>query len=143
MNISVGDFAEQLMAEERNPSQSTSNKFDSAPTHIPEGEAVQAPDISNVEVPTSFVASILEGTTASPRQEETTPQVTEAPQSSNSQDLLEEIRDLLLGLRSQISEMTSVGMGGAGSSTKRKRSKDEETDELEEKLQAILSRRKK
>ena len=69
-NISVGDFAEQLMREEKEKGQSLSPPtFDPVQSNYSPNVLDQV-DISNVEVPSNFVDTILEANELSEEEEE-------------------------------------------------------------------------
>jgi len=136
MDISVADFAEQLLAQENATPGVSNPTFNPTPSHIPTAAHQQAPDISNIEVPVDFVNTIVEGRI--PEKEPLSPQPVENTESSSElNNLLEEVRDLLIGVKAQLTEMTAVGGLGAGPS-----SKSDDDDDVEKLFKKILKKKK-
>jgi hypothetical protein len=147
MEFSVGDFAEQLMAEEsKSPQKPSSPHAGFLSPAVNDG-----PDISEIDVPVDFVSSIVEG--KDPVVEEA-PVVNQVPQEEKleeepvkkpSSDILVEIRDLLLELKGMITEQTSVGSIGVGvQKPLGKEEEDEDEDSsMERKLKDILRKTRK
>ena len=145
MEFSIGDFAASLMKgggiAKSSPSPSVS-----PPSFSQQSEYldVQSPDVSNVDVPDSFISNLVTEDVSKIEEDKKEQTIKEEPVSSSDPILLE-IRDLLVSLQSQINEMTSVGMVGvnlAGCSKS-----DEEEEEKEEttkqKIERILRGAKK
>tara|TARA_R110000824_G_scaffold26934_4_gene92048 strand:- start:2181 stop:2666 length:486 start_codon:yes stop_codon:yes gene_type:complete len=156
-NISVGDMAAQIMAQE-----SFSQKKSTTPSKVTFEEDTsfyspnvteQSPDISDVEVPTDFVTNLLEGkaptTSPPPTPAPTAPQVvtTTEPLSEAAPDLqalVQEVRDLISELKNTLVEMTAVGSLGvnmAGPGKKKKEVEEEEEDPMKKILKKIKYRR--
>jgi len=147
-DFSVGDFAEQLLAqEERGP---VAAPRASAPVQ----SFGDAPDLSHIEVPEDFVNRIVEsnaGDASIPSAlfPEGTP-VVEDSQESEVVTLLSEVRDLLIEVKSQLNEVNTVGMGGVVQGgtpeepnyTKKKSKKKKDLDEMETRLRSILNRKR-
>mgnify|MGYP003122118666 CR=1 FL=1 len=143
MEFSIGDFAEQLMAQE----QSSGKGFNNAPptlnpTHSAYSPDVtqQVPDVSNIEVPVDFVASIAEGKAPEVVQE-STPEVSE-PQPltevAELKSLVSELKELVSEMKQTISEMTTVGSIGVNMAGAQ--SKDTKKDDEEDNVKKILKR---
>ena len=153
-NISVGDMAAQIMAQE-----SFSQKKSTTPSKVTFEEDTsfyspnvteQSPDISDVEVPTDFVTNLLEGkapTTSPPTPAPTAPQVvtTTEPLSEAAPDLqalVQEVRDLISELKNTLVEMTAVGSLGVNMAGPGKKKKEvEEEDPMKKILKKIKYRR--
>ena len=149
MNFSVGDFAEQLIAEEKAKGNEVSPPSFEPDTSIysPNVEE-QAPDISQVEVPNDFISSIVENrASAIPEPFIKTGKVEETvvhpiSEVAELKSLITEVKDLLLEVKQTLSEMTTVGAGiGAPNSNVDKRNRGEE--DLRELLKKIKTGRKK
>ena len=136
MSISISDFAEQLMAEEASPSSKVATVTPTA-SHYSNVVGQQAPDISDVVIPDDMISSLVESTTGV-KTEVVEEIVTEGEiaEPKVEQDILLEIRDLLLGLRTQITEMTTVGAIGTGGTASTKTS-------TEDKIKNILKKKRK
>ena len=145
MKISVGDLAEQIMAQDAVVSKGALQPPTLAPdpSFYSANVTEQAPDISQVVVPDDFVNSIVEGTAP------VIPEVTveeDAPldpqpisEVTELKGLIQEVKDLLIEVKQTLVEMTTVGTIGvnmAGSDA---------CDEPQEKdpMKAILKRLKK
>jgi hypothetical protein len=155
MDFNVGDFAEQLLLEERSPKASVTALKPTVSTHSNVvGE--QAPDISAVVVPDSFLNDIVESAVGSKKEEEEEvvlneegelvvqedPIIKEGKEvvTESADDILLEIRDLLLGLKTRMDEMSTagaMGMNVAGKETSK------EDTSIEGKLKAILKKKRK
>lgn len=149
MDISIGDFAEQLMAQE----QSGGKGFNNAPPTLNPTQSAyspdvtqQVPDVSNIEVPADFVASIAEGKAPEVVQE-STPEVSE-PQPltevAELKSLVSELKELVSEMKQTISEMTTVGSIGvnmAGAQSKDTKKDDEEDDDVKRILKRIKAKR--
>ncbi len=150
MEFSVGDFAEQLMKEDAEQPMKPSNPH----AGFLSPAVNDGPDLSNIEVPADFISSIVEGKDIVLEEEPTVQpippkpkkeEIKEEPVSTGSSDILLEIRDLLLELKSTLNEVTSVGSIGVG--TQKPLAKEDDVDEEEEdsttaKLKEILRKRK-
>lgn len=148
MEFSIGDFAEQLLAQEQMSGKGFTN---APPTFNPTESAYsadvtqQVPDVSNIEVPVDFVASIAEGKAPEVVQE-STPEVSE-PQPltevAELKSLVSELKELVSDLKQTLSEMTTVGALGvnmAGAQSKDTKKKDKE-DDVKEILKRIKAKR--
>jgi len=137
---SIGDFAEQLMAQER--------ETPAIQEAVP-GVGGQAPDISHIVVTPDVVSTLVESVTGVkvPVVEEPTPEIVETPSVttqviSEEMAALSEIKTLLINLSSQITEMTSCGSIGVNmAGPKEEPKKKKKKTELEEKLAAIMAKR--
>jgi len=112
MNISVGDFAEQLLNQEEARKESPVRAPSIAPDPSVYSPNVleQAPDISEVHVPANFVQDICEN-----KKEISVPPALEETVVSDEEDLrtlMEDIKTLLVQVREALSEMTTVGAIG-------------------------------
>ena len=132
MTFSVGDFAEQLIAEEK-----AKGNVVSPPSFEPDTSVYsphveeQAPDISKVEVPDDFITSIVENkVSAIPEPFIQTEEVEERvvqpiSEVAELKSLITEVKDLLLEVKQTLSEMTTVGAGiGAPNSNVDKRNRE-------------------
>jgi len=128
-NSSVGDFAEQLLAQERS-NHGVTPPVPAAPA-ASQGVGGPMPDISQVNVPADFVGSLVEGVQPSspsdspPTPEAVTPIVEDI---TEFKVLIQEVRDLLVEVKQTLTEMTSAGMLGVGASTEEKKKKKDEDD---------------
>ena len=150
MDFSVGDFAEQLLAQEAAKGQGevTAPSFNPTPSFHSADITQQAPDISSIEVSNDFVNSIVEDkelesdlVALNPRliKEETSPKVEPISEVAEFKSLLQEVKTLLEEVKKTLVEMTSVGMGiGAPASPPKKKSTKSEDD-----LSKILKRLKR
>jgi hypothetical protein len=145
VNFSVGDIAEQIMAQDAVVGKGAPQAPSFAPDESVYSPNVtqQAPDISEVQVPNDFVTSIVEGKAPVVPAPETIeePVVQPVSEVTELKSLVEEIKSLLLEVKQTLSEMTSVGMGmGAPANTGEKKKEDEE-DDLQKILKAIKKKR--
>ena len=162
MSFSVGDFAEQILAQEQQKAAAPL-----APPSFQADPSVYSPevgnqvDISEVQVPEDFVNSIVEGKTpvvpliekspVVPLNESVTPQ-TEAvsePDSSNKNqelwDIMEDVKQLLIQVKETLTEMTTVGALGvnlANNTKKPKKKEEEEKDPMIALIKKIRNNRK-
>jgi hypothetical protein len=158
MSFSVGDFAEQILAQEQQKAASplASPSLQSDPSvYSPElGNQV---DISEVQVPDDFVNSIVEGKApVVPLTESVAPQkeaVSEPDSSNQNQDLwdiMEDVKQLLIQVKETLTEMTTVGAMGVNlaNNTEKPKKKDVCDSEEEDKdpmialLKKIKNKRK-
>jgi hypothetical protein len=152
MSFSVGDFAEQILAEER---QKAAPPL--APPSLQADPSVYSPeignqvDISEVQVPSDFVNSIVEGKApVVPLNESVTPQaeaVSEPDSSNQNQDLwdiMEDVKQLLIQVKETLTEMTTVGALGVNlaNNTEKPKKKKEEEDPMIALLKKIKNKRK-
>ena len=148
----IADFAASLMTETASP-KPTAPALAPTQSQYSNNVGEEAPDVSQVVVPNDFINSIVESATGKPlpavKQEVTAEVVVETTvplgkeQPPTVDPLLTEIRDLLLGLRTQLTEMSTAGGIGMGASEPKKKPKeDDKTLSLEDKLKAILQKRK-
>jgi len=139
-NVSVGDFAASLLAQEQEKGVVTKGEpsqlveFTETPRSFYSSNVVeQAPDISKVVVPTDFVSRICESNeedSSCAVVEEHTPVASEIAEDESIlevvdiQNLMNEIKDLLVEVRQTLVEITAVGGLGVGP-RKTKKSKSE------------------
>jgi hypothetical protein len=150
-NVSVGDFAEQLLMSEQ--AAQTQAPVPMAHPVSQEGEVNygQTPDISNVQVPTSFIESLVESK-GNPVVETPQPQAFVQPVASpqpleENKDILyliEEVRALLEDVKQVLSEVTSVGMGVGipNNAPKTPKDKGKEEKSVEDLLNSIMKSRR-
>jgi hypothetical protein len=127
MGISVGDFAEQLMAQDELATKIGSSKattFQLDPSHYSADITQQAPDISQIEVPDDFVHSITEGKQVEvslPVVEEDRNGLKEVnPMADKAVDIiiegmgriLDDVKTTLDEVKTLLTETTTAGMGG-------------------------------
>jgi hypothetical protein len=162
MSFSVGDFAEQILSQDR---QKAAPPL--APPSLRADPSVYSPeignqvDISEVQVPSDFVNSIVEGKApvvpliekapVVSLNESITPQ-TEAvsePDSSNQNqdlwDIMEDVKQLLIQVKETLTEMTTVGALGvnlANNTKTPKKPKNKEEDAMTALLKRIKNKRK-
>tara|TARA_R110002153_G_scaffold177658_2_gene330841 strand:+ start:210 stop:677 length:468 start_codon:yes stop_codon:yes gene_type:complete len=123
MNLSVGDFAEQIMAQDKAEKRATSI---SEPSFQPDTSvyspiATDQVDISNVEVPNDFVQSIVENREVVLEETPTSP--TPVVESNDFANMMLEIRDLLVEVKQTLSEINTVGAFAPNLATKKKKAK--------------------
>jgi hypothetical protein len=119
MDISVGDFAEQLLLQDQlkakaSPSQDPS--FEEDTSFYSSNVIDQAPDISTIEVPDNFVTSITENKElVIPQEAPTEEEISTPPEShpvsemTELGNLIKEVRELLAEMKNTLLEMTAVG----------------------------------
>lgn len=140
MDMSVGDYAERLMAEEVNPQGALSSpSFNPTPSHLPGTVLDQAPDISKVEVPEDFITSVLSESTEDPVVEDQKVIVVPKEESIQENDLnllLQEVKSLLEEVKMQLIETTTCGMGGTnqGGATTKEVEVEDPMDKIIQKL---------
>jgi hypothetical protein len=153
MSFSVGDFAEQILAQEQQ--KPTSPSLQAAPSVYSPDLGNQV-DISEVQVPNDFVNSIAEGKApVVPLIESVAPQkeaVSEPDSSNQNQDLwdiMEDVKQLLIQVKETLTEMTTVGALGVNlaNNTKtpekpKKKKEEEEKDPMIALLKKIKNKRK-
>ncbi len=142
MSLSVGDFAENLLAQETvQAPQGNNPTLQADPSVYSADVTAQAPDISNVKVPDNFIQSIVEAKTPEipMREEESSPPP--APQVISEvaelKTLIQEIKDLLLEVKGTLTEVTAAGGLGvnlAGSDEKKKPKGVESMEDLLKKI---------
>ena len=99
-NSSVGDFAEQILAQERS-SHGVTSPVPAAPAASQEVRT-HMPDISQVNVPADFVGSLVEGVgPSSPPQSPPTPEAVTpiVEDTTEFKVLIQEVRDLLIEVK--------------------------------------------
>ena len=116
MTISVGDIAEQILAQDElmGKMKSSSPVIQPDPSVYSANATEQAPDISDVEVPDDFVNSIVEGKAPfipSPSVKEEVPSLQPISEVAELKSLVQEVKDLLIDFKQTLVEMTTVGMG--------------------------------
>jgi len=146
MTISIGDFAEQILAQDELKSTEAPQppSIQPDPSVYSPDVTQQAPDISNVEVPNDFVNSICEGKTPVIPEDtvkEVAPTSQPISEVAELKSLVQEVKELLIDFKQTLVEMNSVGMFGAGSSTSCPPKKKKEKDPLEKLLKQIRSKR--
>jgi len=145
--VNIGDFAEQLLMTEGQAQSPTTVPVEPA---YAESQAVNygnTPDISEVQVPSSFVSTLVEG--------KSTPLVEDSQPVSHPQPvaplqpleehkdilyLIEEVRSLLEEVKDVLTEVTSVGMGGVGQAATPAPKKEKNVEDL---LNSIMKKRRK
>jgi hypothetical protein len=160
MSISVGDFAEQLIAQgQTEPTKGIAPPvFEGDPSVYSADVAAQAPDISEVVVPNDFVNSIVESKgdfsqalaeSKAPVERVAGPQAPQGPieplsEMTELKTLIQELKDMIVEVKNTLSEMTTVGAIGvnmAGPEKKKKKSKKPSTG-YEAMLQRIKNKKK-
>jgi len=144
MTISVGDIAEQILAQEefnsRGPPLPPTIQPD--PSVYSANATEQAPDISDVEVPDDFINSIVEGKAPmfpTPAVKEEVPSPQPISEVAELKSLVQEVKDLLVNFKQTLVEMgTTVGMGIGAPAPPQK-----EEPEEEDPMKAILKRLRK
>jgi len=143
-NISVGDYAEALMAQSREEAP-VDHSLKPTPSHLPQGVDDQAPDISHIEVPVDFVTSLMEGG-EDPLVDPPEVVVESSPQDqvfveNDLHSLLQEVKSLLEEVKMQLIETTTCGMLGTnqgGATTK----ETEEEDPMKDILRKVRKKRR-
>jgi len=159
MDISVGDFAEQILRESRKEAVET--PLPTTPTMNPTSSfsspnvTQQAPDVSRVEVPNDFVNMICEDKGKEdvvPLEEakivaEPVKEVQTLDEGAELKLLIQELRELLVDVKQTLVEMTAVGGIGvnmAGATTDpMKKEEDKAKKDLERLLKKIRQGAKK
>ena len=148
MSSSVGDMAAQIMAmDELKGKASNSPPTFEADTSFYSADATQqAPDISEVEVPSDFINSIVEGNAPIiPESKQSTEEAPSVAQPISEvrdlKNLIQEVKDLLIEVKQTLSEMTAVGGLGVGPMADPKKKKEVDEDDLKEILKKIKKRR--
>ena len=123
MNLSVGDFAEQIMAQDNIGKRATSISEPSfqSDTSVYSPRITDHVDISNVEVPDDFVKSIVENREVV--LEETPPTPAPVVESNDFANMMLEIRDLLVEVKQTLSEINTVGAFAPNLAPKKKKAK--------------------
>jgi|10_taG_2_1085330.scaffolds.fasta_scaffold00082_24 hypothetical protein len=143
MDISVGDFAEQVMAMDSLPKGNSAPTFNPTPSHLPTGLDDQAPDISKIEVPNDFISSLVENQEKAEVEvaRVDTPRIVEKVKVDEGlTGLLQEVKGLLEDLKVQLNEMSTVGMMGVGPG-KAPKEEDPEDDKLQDLLTKIRKKK--
>jgi len=143
MDISVGDFAEQVMAMDSLPKGNSAPTFNPTPSHLPTGLDDQAPDISRIEVPNDFISSLVENQEKAEVEvaRVDTPRIVEKVKVDEGlTGLLQEVKGLLEDLKVQLNEMSTVGMMGVGPG-KAPKEEDPEDDKLQDLLTKIRKKK--
>ena len=129
MNVSVGDFAEQLLA------QGSKVGGLKPPTFAPDQSLYSpivgehAPDISNIQVPNDFVTGLVEGKTpTAPLIEEGAPTSQPVVEDTDLKTLIHELKDLLIEVKQSLNEMTAAGSIGVNMGGPKKKKKDDEDE---------------
>jgi len=147
MDISVGDFAEQVMAMDSLPKGNSAPTLNPTSSHLPTGLDDQAPDISRIEVPDDFVSSLLENkekaeVAVAVAPVPTAPIVERVEIDEGLTGLLQEVKGLLEDLKVQLNEMSTVGMMGVGPG-KAPKEEDPQDDQLQDLLTKIRTKKKR
>ena len=145
MDISVGDFAESMMARDSLSNSNSAPTFNPTSSHLPTGLDDQAPDISKVKLPDNFISSLLENKEKTEIEPEITPvqtaSIVEKVQiDENLTGLLQEVKGLLEDLKVQLNEMTTVGMGGVGPQKSSKKKAADAPASGDDRLQDLLAK---
>jgi hypothetical protein len=117
MSVSVGDFAENLLAQGTiEAPKEGAPSLEANPSIYSADVTAQAPDISDVEVPANFVQSIVEEKTPEMpiREEKSSPPSPpqEISEVAELKTLIQEIKDLLLEVKGTLTEVTAAGSLG-------------------------------
>ena len=150
-NVSVGDLAAQIMAQDALPQMKASApstpSFEEDTSFYSPNVTEQSPDISEVEVPNDFVNNLLEGKDTpvplAPVKTISEPISEPISETTDLQALVKEVRDLLAEVKTTLVEMTAVGsigvnMAGPG---QKEDEEEEEKDPMKAMLKRIKSRR--
>mgnify|MGYP003676997676 CR=1 FL=1 len=156
-NISVGDFAEQMLkesrsSEESNPA-STIASITPTPSFSSSNVTQQAPDISKVTVPNDFVNMICESTEGEDTQQEVQTESVPVPvpvkevqvldEGAELKILIQELRELLVDVKQTLVEMTAVGGIGVNMAGATPDPMKKEEDKAKKDLEKILNRIRK
>ena len=143
--MNIGDFAEQLLTQSTTAPklpQSSTPEFNPTDSFLPTQVGQQAPDISNVEVPSNFVADLLEGRDTEVQEEQVQPPApSQSLEENELHTLLSEVKALLEEVKVQLVEATtcgSIGTNQGGASTK----ETEEEDPMQRILKTMRKRKK-
>ena len=158
MDISVGDFAEQILRESRKEAVET--PLPTTPTMNPTSSfyssdvTQQAPDVSKVEVPNDFVNMIYEDTGREdvvPLEEakvvtQPVKEVQTLDEGAELKLLIQELRELLVDVKQTLVEMTAaggIGVNMAGATPDpMKKEEDKAKKDLERLLRKIRKKSK-
>jgi len=123
MEFSVGDFAENLLAQDKIEKRATTISAPSfqSDTSIYSPRITDQVDISDVEVPNDFVQSIVENREAV--LEETPAPPAPVVESNDFANMMLEIRDLLVEVKQTLSEINTVGAFTPNLAPKKKKAK--------------------
>lgn len=139
MSVSVGDFAENLLAQ--GTVQAQQPALQPNPSVYSADVAAQAPDISNIEVPANFVQAIAEEKTPeipTRIEEAKTPAIPQAiSEVAELKTLLQEIKDLLIEVKGTLTEVTAVGGLGVNMAGSDKKKKPTDAESMEDFLKKI------
>ena len=141
MDFSVGDFAENLIAQEKGKGGIKPPTFTPDPSVYSADVGAQAPDISDVQVPNDFVSHLVEGKTPEVPIESPSPQP--VAEDTELRSLIQELKDVISEVRQTLTEMTAVGSLGAGSSAPQKKKEEEDEDPVEALLKKVRGKRAK
>ena len=154
MDFSVGDFAEQIIAQDKLKllGGNAPPTFEADSSFYSPNVNAQAPDISNVTVPDDFVTSIVENKnivaeqpqavkeSLAVKKEVPTP-VQSLEEVTELKALVIEIKGLLIEVKQTLSEMTTVGMGIGAPAPKA--NKEEDDNDITKLLKKIRGKKKK
>ena len=143
MDFSVGDFAENLIAQEKGKGGVQPPTLTPDPSVYSADVGAQAPDISNVQVPHDFVSNLVEGKAPeAPQAPIQPPSPQPVAEDTELRSLIQELKDVLIEVRQTLTEMTAVGSLGAGSSPPEKKKEDDD-DPVEAVLRKVRRKRTK
>ena len=147
MDFSVGDFAEQIIAQDKLKSLggNAPPTFEADSSIYSPDVNAQAPDISQVRVPNDFVNSIVESREIAEEQpqvvkesiafmQDVLPPAQSVGEITELKALVTEIKGLLIEVKQTLSEMTSVGMGIGAPAPKDNKEDEDDITKLLKKL---------
>jgi hypothetical protein len=153
MDISVGDFAEQILRESRKeavetPPPTTPPTMNPTSSFYSSNVTQQAPDVSKVEVPNDFVNMIYEDTGREdvvPLEEaevvaEPVKEVQTLDEGAELKLLIQELRELLVDVKQTLVEMTAVGSLGVNMAGATPDPMKKEEDKAKKDLERLLKK---
>ncbi len=147
MNFSVGDFAENLILQDQISKKATSQpSFNPEPSFYSNNVTEQAPDISNIEVPSTFINDILEGkseTKIEPKQETKDLPVVESSDILELKSMFTELKSMLSEIKVILTEVTTVGSGIGAPNFSKEKEKGEKEEDPEDQLEQLLKKIKR
>ena len=155
MAFSVGDFAEQIIAQDKLKSLggNAPPTFESDPSIYSPDVNAQAPDISNVTVPNDFVNSIVENKEIAVEQptavkesladKQEVPPVQSLGEVHELKSLVAELKELIAEVKQTLTEMTAVGSLGVNMAPAPKDNKEDEDDDITKLLKKLKGNKKK
>jgi hypothetical protein len=147
MSISVGDFAENLLAQGTVQGQQLSQpSLQPNPSVYSANISAQAPDISNIEVPSNFIQNIVEEKVPelpTKVEEAKTPEVPQTiSEVAELKTLIQEIKDLLIEVKGTLTEVTAAGGLGANMAGSDKEDNSKNAESMEDFLKKIRRKKK-